>query len=150
MDTTLIRRTAAIFAAGLFIFILACVLLDSTSAFDDPVRYAFYELRGDELTFIAKAITNTADKIVIIALCIILLIFVLIPWGICGECEWSSNSACVNSLVCEAFFSAISCAARLENTSASSSELLAKRLLPCTPVCEHSPQAYSPSTVVRA
>ena len=74
MDTTLIRRTAAIFAAGLFIFILACVLLDSTSAFDDPVRYAFYELRGDELTFIAKAITNTADKIVIIALCIILLI----------------------------------------------------------------------------
>ena len=74
MDTTLIRRAAAILAAGLFIFILACVMMDKTSAFDDPIRYAFYELRSDGLTFIAKAITHTADKVFIIALCIILLI----------------------------------------------------------------------------
>ncbi len=46
--------------------------------------------------------------------------------------------------------SVIACAARAPNTSPSSSELLASRLAPWTPVQATSPAANSPGTDVRA
>ena len=43
----------------------------------------------------------------------------------------------------------MSCATRAPNTTASSSELEASRFAPCAPVEATSPQAHSPSTLVR-
>ena len=43
----------------------------------------------------------------------------------------------------------MSLATRAPNTTASSSELEASRLAPCAPVEATSPQAHSPSTVLR-
>ena len=42
--------------------------------FDDPVREFFYGLRGPALTKVAIVITNSANALFIIALCIVLLI----------------------------------------------------------------------------
>ena len=44
--------------------------------------------------------------------------------------------------------STVRCTTRFANTTVSSSEFEASRFAPCTPVQAHSPQAYSPGSVV--
>ena len=70
------RRVAGILALILFGVVLVCVLPEHTTGFDDPIREFFYGLRNPALTDFAIVITNFANKIFIICLC---LIFLIVP-----------------------------------------------------------------------
>ena len=70
----LICHVLACFCMACFLLLLALVVTGQTGAFDDTIRHAFYEMRTEGLTRILILITMTTDKVVIIALCLILLI----------------------------------------------------------------------------
>lgn len=71
---TITRRVLLAAALCAFAVILICVLNGNAAGFDDPVREFFYGLRGPALTKVAIVITNTANALFIIGLCIVLLI----------------------------------------------------------------------------
>lgn len=69
-----IRMAAAIAGILIFTVILALVTAGKTVAFDDTVRFFFYDIRNENLTIAAKAITYLGNWESITVLCIILLI----------------------------------------------------------------------------
>ncbi len=71
---TITRRIVLAAALCAFAVILICVLNGNAACFDDPVREFFYGLRGPALTKAMVVITNSANALFIIALCIVLLI----------------------------------------------------------------------------
>ena len=73
MNTVYLRRAVALFALCLFTILLIAISNGSAAAFDDPIRYFFYSLRCDALTAVVLVITNAADKLVIIGICLVLL-----------------------------------------------------------------------------
>ena len=77
MSNNIFRRTTAVTAICIFFLLLAAVLSDHAAVFDDPVREFFYSIRSDVLTAPATIITHLADKVFLIALCLLLLI---LPW----------------------------------------------------------------------
>lgn len=68
------RRVLLAAALCGFAVILICVLNGNAAGFDYPIREFFYGLRGPALTKVAIVITNTANALFIIGLCIVLLI----------------------------------------------------------------------------
>ena len=72
-----IRRIVLGISAGAFVSLIILVAMESAGALDDPIRHAFYAMRSEALTVVITCITYLSDKVVIIAMCIILLI---IPW----------------------------------------------------------------------
>lgn len=58
---------------GGFLLVLALVVTGRAAGFDDPIREMFYAMRSEGLTGVLVIITNTANKFVIIAICLILL-----------------------------------------------------------------------------
>ena len=69
-----IRILTASIGVIAFVAIAWAVIAGKTTAFDDVVRYAFYDVRSDGLTVIAKAITFLGNWQSIVILCLILLI----------------------------------------------------------------------------
>lgn len=69
-----IRILAASIGVIAFVVIAWAVIAGKTMAFDDVVRYAFYDVRSDGLTVIAKAVTFLGNWQSIVILCLILLI----------------------------------------------------------------------------
>lgn len=69
-----IRILAASIGVIAFVVIAWAVIAGKTTAFDDVVRYAFYDVRSDGLTVIAKAVTFLGNWQSIVILCLILLI----------------------------------------------------------------------------
>lgn len=69
-----IRILTASIGVIAFVAIAWAVITGKTTAFDDAVRYAFYDVRSDGLTVIAKAITFLGNWQSIVILCLILLI----------------------------------------------------------------------------
>ena len=70
----LIRRIAIAASVCVFLVLLLLVAAQHTAGFDDPVREWFYGLRSEPLTRIIIPLTNLADHIMIIILCLLLLI----------------------------------------------------------------------------
>ena len=64
----------------------------------------------------------------------------IISFGSFDPVAFQSGTASLKGI--SSMCAAISWAQRCANTSASSSELDARRFAPCSPVLEHSPQAY--------
>ena len=79
-----LRRLLACLCAGGFILLLILVICEHTGGFDGPVQTFFLELRSDVLTPAVIALTNTSNRYVIIALCLILLIIprTRLPFGV--------------------------------------------------------------------
>ena len=70
----LMRRIACAASVCAFLILLLLVVTNSAAGFDDPVREWFYGLRREPLTRIIVPLTNLADHILIIILCLLLLI----------------------------------------------------------------------------
>ena len=84
---------------------LALVVTEHAAGFDDPIRQAFYTLRGEGLTQILVIVTNLANKYFLIGVCLLLLILpkTRLPFGVpLSACALSSViiNSCIKHLVC--------------------------------------------------
>ena len=99
------RRALACLCMGGFLVLLALVLGEHTSSFDDPIRVAFYSLRAEGLTHVLVVITNLANKYFLIAVCLVLLIIpkTRLRFGVplsAGSLTTVIINSCIKHLVC--------------------------------------------------